>query len=399
MTTPAEVGPTPSPEPLPVEAAHVPVDLPPAPPTRSLPPIAHLTPGAEITITHIEMIDASHGWAIGARGAGESHVFVTADGADTWRDVTPPQPRSEEPLRAAGYFADRERAWVVYFEAPAAGPMPGAVAPLIVWRTTKGGAEWSPSTPVGVEFIGTEFAPPLLRFTDRDHGWLLANYGGAGMHRYPVYLLTTEDGGATWIGQEEPYSGEYLQGCNKTGLAFSTAGAGVATIDNCPVDGPFTLWTDDGGWTWQDLVLPLPDDGPAEWFGVYCQTHSPAWLSWVMLSMAAECQWTEGEDLTGQSWVYLTSDSGLTWEARRYPRGTVTLLDASHGWALGRDIHWTADGGRTWTLVKAVGWDGQFSFVDADLGWAVARSEDEIALVRTRNGGETWSIVEPRVGP
>jgi photosystem II stability/assembly factor-like uncharacterized protein len=394
-TPPAEVSATPSTEPIPTEATHVPAELPPAPPTPSSAPIAHFSPGTEITLTYIQMIDDTHGWAIGRRGTGDAHVMTTADGADTWRDVTPPQPRSEEPQGAVGYFADLDRAWVVYSEPTRA--MPGGVMALIVWRTRDGGATWSASTPVGVEFIGSG-GPPFLQFVDDENGWLLANYGGAGMHRYPVYLLASDDGGQTWFAQEEPYSGEYLQGCLKTGMAFSTNEAGVATISSCPVDGAFTLWTHDGGWTWQDFVLPLPADGFTEWFGVFCETHSPAWLSAEQALVAADCRWSEGDDLTSGSWIYLTPDSGSTWQSRSYPGGPVLFLDASRGWALGQDIHWTDDGGRTWRLVKTVAWDGQFSFVDEDLGWAVARSEDDIALVRTRNGGETWLIVEPRVG-
>ena len=47
--------------------------------------------------------------------------------------------------------------------------------------------------------------------------------------------------------------------------------------------------------------------------------------------------------------------------------------------------------------VQGVSWDGQFSFVSQQLGWAVARSETEIALVKTENGGESWSIIEPKI--
>jgi len=48
--------------------------------------------------------------------------------------------------------------------------------------------------------------------------------------------------------------------------------------------------------------------------------------------------------------------------------------------------------------VKALAWEGQFSFVDEGLGWAVAWGEnDSIALVRTRDGGRTWEQLEPYV--
>jgi photosystem II stability/assembly factor-like uncharacterized protein len=55
----------------------------------------------------------------------------------------------------------------------------------------------------------------------------------------------------------------------------------------------------------------------------------------------------------------------------------------------------TRDGGETWELIKTVSWDGQFSFIDEQNGWAIARNQDEIALVRTEDGGRTWSQLDP----
>jgi photosystem II stability/assembly factor-like uncharacterized protein len=46
-----------------------------------------------------------------------------------------------------------------------------------------------------------------------------------------------------------------------------------------------------------------------------------------------------------------------------------------------------------------VDWLGQFSFVDEMRGWAVARSADASALVRTTDGGRTWELLEPIVSP
>ena len=44
-------------------------------------------------------------------------------------------------------------------------------------------------------------------------------------------------------------------------------------------------------------------------------------------------------------------------------------------------------------------WDGQFSFVDLNTGWAVATNAGQIALVRTVDGGGTWQEVRPVVAP
>ena len=66
---------------------------------------------------------------------------------------------------------------------------------------------------------------------------------------------------------------------------------------------------------------------------------------------------------------------------------------------LGEEIHLTEDGGKTWTKINEIAWQGQFNFIDENHGWAVAKNEDEIALVKTENGGRSWMIVEPRLVP
>ena len=78
---------------------------------------------------------------------------------------------------------------------------------------------------------------------------------------------------------------------------------------------------------------------------------------------------------------------------------TLIFFDPQNGLLLGRDIYRTADGGRHWEYVKSVNWDGQFTFIDSQIGWAVARADDQVALVKTSNGGETWSIIQPVIAP
>jgi len=74
---------------------------------------------------------------------------------------------------------------------------------------------------------------------------------------------------------------------------------------------------------------------------------------------------------------------------------TLIFFDGQIGFLLGRDMYETRDGGETWDLIKTVNWDGQFSFVDEQNGWAIAKNKGEIALVRTEDGGRTWSQLEP----
>jgi photosystem II stability/assembly factor-like uncharacterized protein len=75
----------------------------------------------------------------------------------------------------------------------------------------------------------------------------------------------------------------------------------------------------------------------------------------------------------------------------------LTFFDSSSGFALSRTIASTSDGGESWTRIKMVNWDGQFSFVDPTTGWAVARDQGQIALVATSDGGRTWQELHPMV--
>ena len=95
--------------------------------------------------------------------------------------------------------------------------------------------------------------------------------------------------------------------------------------------------------------------------------------------------------------MYTTQDLGETWQHTLLPSPVESLLflNENEGWAFGREYYKTTDGGLNWVKVKSVNWDGQFSFVDPMTGWAVARNLDEIALVKTTNGGQTWQIIEP----
>jgi photosystem II stability/assembly factor-like uncharacterized protein len=99
------------------------------------------------------------------------------------------------------------------------------------------------------------------------------------------------------------------------------------------------------------------------------------------------------------NFVYSTQDGGLNWQSYPAPGGRLYLLSPSSGWMLGEEIHFTDDGGETWTMINEVIWQGQFNFIDINHGWAVARNEDEIALVRTENGGRSWMIVDPGLAP
>ena len=359
-------------------------------------PIRPLSPGQTVTITNIQMLDPTRGWAIGGVAGSEDHVLITVDGGGTWRDVTPPEPAEtkDEPTKIAhGHFLDAERAWVTYshediYRIP---------HPAVIWRTEDGGETWQASEALDFEDVAEFYVPSALYFVDDLHGWILVHLGAGMSHDY-VALLRTTDGGIFWERAVEP-GGEYIQLCSKTGLVFADTQNGWLTRDcSGVVEGAFVDQTSDGGQTWSPTQLPAPINEP----GLLetpsaCGTYFPTLFSPEFGMVVVTCMKLEGDVLTPTEFLYTTMDGGRSWKTNPFPGGALWMLTSNEGWALSRNIYFTKDGGNSWTKVKTVNWDGQFSFVSKHLGWAVARNEGEIALVRTTDDGNLWVQLEPEV--
>ena len=136
-----------------------------------------------------------------------------------------------------------------------------------------------------------------------------------------------------------------------------------------------------------------------------------------------ECFGYDYQQSPGVSFLYASDDGGATWQVNPLPNpmrttrirvegsdgGTLSIgplprsqlvwFDPEEGLHLGQKSYRTEDGGLSWEFVHEVIWLGQFSFVDPQYGWAVARTGAESALVVTTNGGQSWDILEPQIGP
>ncbi len=369
--------------------------------------IQHLTAGKKIDVTTIRMLTTKEGWAIGGLNKSSDHVFRTQDGGQTWRDVTPPEPvaGADEKLAALGFFKDATHAWVAYGP-EGQGPIPPFV---FVWSTHDGGATWNYSS-IPTSVSSEAFSPWYLNFADYQHGWLLV-YLGAGMNHNYVVLFVTRDGGTTWTDILDPLNDlSGIQSFPKTGMIFVDAQTGWLTRDGNGVDmTPHIFRTPDGGVTWKRIDLPAPAQEPGFYDHWVCSTHSPNAFSAQTVILAMKCLDTNTFK-TEQDYLYSTNDSGGTWKTYPLPADTILgqglwFLDPQTGLVLGSKVYRTTDGGKNWTLFSILSWDGQFSFIDPNNGWAVARNQDkgEIALVRTSpNAGKwdgRWDILTPVVGP
>jgi photosystem II stability/assembly factor-like uncharacterized protein len=144
----------------------------------------------------------------------------------------------------------------------------------------------------------------------------------------------------------------------------------------------YLLRSEDGGNSWEVQAEP-PDSVTT------CHRTAITFLGSQHGWMTSQCPF----ELGGGVFLETTSNGGDTWER-------LTSMQADgFGWAFGMEISKTLDFGLTWERVKIVSWEGQFSFIDHERGWAVARSGEEIALVQTIDGGRTWQELDPVVAP
>lgn len=337
------------------------------------------------------MITVDIGWGTSGR-----HVLYTEDGGSHWYDVTPPEPILLEPNseeQAIGAFLDEEHAWVVFAD-PEKSPLF-----LRVWITGDAGRSWAASYEHAIR--GGEFFEVELQLIDPLTGWLLADSIVMGTGRNDVYqFFRSVDGGVSWTEKRMPV---YVI----TDMEFADPSTGWMTEEKTgpyaePVE-PFFSITHDGGENWDTVYLPPPIHDP-ELFGRYdfCSTYNADLHTADSGFLVVECFHAEFGNLDFTSYLYSTSDSGVTWQTSLLPlsvRGgaNVIFFDPSEGLLLGEEMYQTDDGGQTWEMFKQVFWQGQFSFIDRMHGWAVAQSEDEIALVQTTDGGQTWNLLEPEV--
>jgi photosystem II stability/assembly factor-like uncharacterized protein len=350
-----------------------------------------------VSIAFVAMVDAQRGWAIGGGAAdSQDHILRTGDGGQSWTDVTPPEPRPEEGQAkvAEGAFTDPDHGWVIY-----AYRQFHIIPSARVWVTEDGGASWSASAPLDIGELFEFFSPSNLTFIDSTHGWVMVHAGAGMMHDF-MSLYRSDDGGQSWQTVVEA-GGDQIQSCPKTGLAFADPTHGWITRDcGGVVDGAFVDVTSDGGSTWDPVQLPAPAAEPDLFdAGAACAVGSPRLFSPEQGAVTVRC--VTGNDPIGvaHTYIYRTSNAGQTWQAQAYPGGSLVFFDEQTALALSRTLSLTRDGGLTWTTLKEVNWDGQFSYINPTTGWAVARSQDQLALVTTQNGGRTWQEIHPAVAP
>jgi len=334
-----------------------------------------------------QMFDSKVGWAQANDG---NRIILTEDGGRTWTDVSPDLAGGATPIPHNMAFLDDSHAWVLV--APQRVVPNAALQARVDWTTDRG-KTWHESDSL-VTLPDIHYS--IITFLDPDHGWILS---------YQTLYRTT-DGGRTWQTVPAKFGtndgdppGSLPKTCFSNHFQFVSAsrgficsGATVTTLAALPC----FFRSDDGGATWQRVVLPNAVVG--QYTGATLSFPTPS-DGFVLFGPA------------GNGALYATHDGGLTWVlAGRIPGtspgGTYNALlfvDPLHGWVIGQPkSQRSVDGGQTWEMLTPDPPMPQAEFVSPDegFGWpdfgqTLPSDATTPGLYHTLDGGKTWQPVQP----
>ncbi len=360
----------------------------------------------------LHMFDSRTGWAVSAEGGGGAFsrgavgsVVRTSDGGLHWRDVTPIAPRGQD-LGPQGigevHALSRFGAWVPAGLKQLRPDGRQSVSPVL-FHTVDGGQTW---TNVTTSSFGS------MHFMNPRDGWMVL---GNDVHR-------STDGGKTWI---KIGSAEFHCRTRSTtqSIAFLNATTGWITGYCEQWESLYHFVTRDGGYTWQEQKLPQPPQmtyaaglnvvylplPPAISAGVYPHHRLRFFTAQDGILPVVYSNLDPPSHAVIASFVvfYVTHDAGITWNYStpvRLPDPDYCCLglsfaDANHGWvAKERVLYMTSDGARRWTKIqpglpfnRPLG--EEVNFISPQVGWATGQLMTKPFLLKTLDGGRSWSPV------
>jgi photosystem II stability/assembly factor-like uncharacterized protein len=234
-----------------------------------------------------------------------------------------------------------------------------------VVATADGGRSWQRA-----RFIAdVEEFPRDVRFVTPAQGYVVVG-------PWPLVLLGTWDGGASWVQLYPP-----LAPTGSVQFLGADDGVGAGTM----ADPRAVLRTADGGRTWRQVGRV----GDGEAGRVTALSFVDSRRGWAVAE-----EWDRAHART----LYRTADGGATWTAVATSRESkdlyfdVSFLDERTGYVASRYGHLfvTRDGGETFAPVDvADSRNSQMAFASELVGWKLADWE----LLATADGGRSWTPV------
>ncbi|OWA35969.1 hypothetical protein B9G55_08820 [Saccharibacillus sp. O16] len=250
------------------------------------------------------------------------------------------------------------------------------------------GSSWSQAA-----FGQKNFTAQHLSFTDARSGWvsgIMPPKEGA-VDAYDVVVLHTSDGGRTWSkqlaagGTDENSDTNTL---NSRALDFADNKNGYLLTDDLSMMAGDLYRTRDGGAHWSKVQSKLRSHRPT----LTDMDFADAQNGWISAALGAGP--VEGGLMT-------TRDGGQSFEQTTgagYDVGFIQLLNKENGYAVGatsmnRDyLLRTQDGGKSWSqLYPSLSPTEGLSFVDEKHGFGIGTVTRENRLLTTEDGGRSWT--------
>ncbi len=384
----------------------------------------------------VRLFPDHHGWALTVRG-----VFHTEDDGQHWHNVTPWTADDYQfggRVDALSSFVNGDAAWLILPARTTYVKFGQNQKPEQArsFRTTDAGKTWQkaeiPDTastyrdtlsgPGFVEGILKPFAPQSeyrdqvsindISAIDGRNAWVTVSksytHTGGG-HEDIVFEYSrvwhSNDGGKTWkllVEQKPASDGSRTLSAGWIHFVDATTGLMAGTT-------PFSLaMSHDGGAHWTTQDLPMQNLTPLD--------RQRATQGQVIFFDARNgvlpVQIYAGEH-SYKVFQYVTHDGAKTWQMRNMPGPgdyqAACYLDARQ-WMLMQSntaLVKTVDGGMTWSTIPlqtGFAYISDMTFVSSQEGWALGRNveslqdnqynqDDAIALLKTTDGGKTWTQV------
>lgn len=339
----------------------------------------------QIAIVSAQIITSKEGYVWSTR-----RLFKTLDGGQTWSEVTPPLPSSDNRLVSA-VFLNSGHGWVLL-----SGSSKDGTVELYLASTHDSCKSWDVSLIPLIDRDVRAFSGNIsVSFADPLHGWLLMKFATSSNFSFGALYRTT-DGGTKWNRLPDPPSGGRIR--------YSSPDHGW--LVGGPV-GEKLYETRNAGFTWSPVIVQTPDgleplmatfDVPtffSEKNGILLVTYTSPGRNDV-----AMFQTEDG----GNSWIInrvqrlqARLGPGVNATAVPIPGSGFVLFEPSQG--VIRSTYTTEsvnirESGISHGRALAV---KNISVLDDSLGWLIATGErcEAGCLLKTEDGGRSWKHITP----
>lgn len=337
-----------------------------------------------LQLTHIKYTHWSNdstGWSGGNGTHGQALLFRTVNGGVDWTNVTPSLSGVVLRFDSMCVF-DTSTAWVALKNQ--------STNDTYVFCTNDGGKHWRHVS------IGKATNVDQIDFSSQNDGWILISKN-ASMHNYPIEILETKNGGTSWnnVYLDQSFLKQTPHGLplsfGKSGITFINGTRGYSTGMWNLADDHFPLFvTNNSGHTWSQQSLVIPPQ-----FNSYdmVQTLRPKFFNngHGVLPIAFIGKETYVD-------IYVTNNAGKTWSSTKViqtQRPVVTSFPTENSWYLtdGSTLYSSINAGTSWMSqhITAPGTLTQIDYVSPNEGWAISNNNGRTYLLKTIDGGRTWS--------